>query len=75
MLFFAILLLIGFALQSKMNDSLNREVEKFSTHQGEMLAFVYHNLLQTEITELSKTATLIAAEKITLANGVQAISS
>ena len=74
MIFFAILLLIGFALQSKMNDSLNREVEKFSTHQGEMLAFVYHNLLQTEITELSKTATLIAAEKITPANGVQSIS-
>ncbi|WP_051608630.1 ATP-binding protein [Selenomonas sp. FC4001] len=74
MIFFAILLLIGFALQSKMNDSLNREVEKFSTHQGEMLAFVYHNLLQTKITELSKTATLIAAEKITPANGVQSIS-
>ena len=74
MIFFAILLLIGFALQSKMNDSLNREVEKFSTHQGELLAFVYHNLLQTEIAELSKTATLIAAEKITPANGVQSIS-
>ena len=74
MIFFAILLLIGFALQSKMNDSLNREVEKFSTHQGETLAFVYHNLLQTEIAELSKTAALIAAEKITSANGVQSIS-
>jgi signal transduction histidine kinase/CheY-like chemotaxis protein/HPt (histidine-containing phosphotransfer) domain-containing protein len=74
MIFFAILLLIGFALQSKMNDSLNREVEKFSTHQGETLAFVYHNLLQTEIAELSKTAALIAAEKITPANGVQSIS-
>ena len=75
MIFFAILLLIGFALQSKMNDSLNREVEKFSTHQGESLAFLYQNLLQTEIADLSQTATLIAAEKITLANGVQAISS
>ena len=48
MVFFAILLLIGFALQSKMNDSLNREVEKFSNHQGENLAFLYHNLLQSE---------------------------
>ncbi|SFB01087.1 ATP-binding protein [Selenomonas ruminantium] len=74
MVFFAILLLIGFALQSKMNDSLNREVEKFSNHQGEMLSFIYHNLLQTEIGELSNTATLIAAEKITPANGVQSIS-
>ncbi|MBQ1808887.1 MAG: response regulator, partial [Selenomonas sp.] len=75
MIFFAILLLIGFALQSKMNDSLNREVEKFSTHQGESLAFLYQNLLQTEIADLSQTATLIAAEKISLANGVQSISS
>ena len=74
MIFFAILLLIGFALQSKMNDSLNREVEKFSTHQGESLAFLYHNLLQTEIADLNKTAMLIAAEKITPANGVQSIS-
>ncbi len=70
---FALLLAIGFALQSKMNDSLNHEVEKFSTHQGDMLSFVYHNLLQTELNDMSKTASLITAGKITPANGVLAI--
>lgn len=75
LLFFSILLVIGLALQSKMNDSLNHEVEKFSTHQGDMLAFVYHNILQTEITYMSKTASLITAGKLTPADGVLAIGA
>ncbi len=73
LIFLAILLVIGLALQSKMNDSLSREVEKFSTHQGTMLSVVYHNLLQTEIADMSKTASLITAGKLTPADGVLAI--
>ncbi|WP_303840376.1 ATP-binding protein [Selenomonas ruminantium] len=75
LLFFAMLLFIGFALQSKMTESLNHEAEKFSTRQGELLSFVYHNLFRAELTELNKAAHLIAAGKITPADGVQAISS
>lgn len=73
LIFFAILLVIGLALQSKMNDSLNREVEKFSTHQGDMLSIVYHNLLQAEIAGMTKTASLITAGKLTPADGVMAM--
>ena len=51
LLFIAILIFIGLALQSKMNDSLNREVEKFTTQQAEMRAFIYQNLLRGEIDE------------------------
>jgi len=75
LLFFAILLFIGFALQSKMTESLNHEAEKFSTRQGELLSFVYHNLFRAEMAELNKAANLIAAGKITPTDGVQAISS
>ena len=75
LLFFAMLLFIGFALQSKMTESLNHEAEKFSTRQGELLSFVYHNLFRAELTELNKAAHLIAAGKITPDDGVQAISS
>ena len=74
LIFFAILLLIGLALQDKMNESLNHEVEKFNLQQGELRASVYNRQLTNEINELSRTAMLISAEKITPANGVQSIS-
>ena len=75
LLVFTILLFIGFALQSKMTASLNHEAEKFSIRQGELMSFVYHNVFRAELAELNKAANLIAAGKITPADGVQAISS
>ena len=74
LLFFAILLFIGFALQSKMTDSLNHEAEKFGSRQGEQFSFVYYNIFRAEIAELTKAAHLIATHKIAPADGVQAIS-
>lgn len=74
LLFLAILIFIGMALQSKMNESLNHEVEKFNLNQAGLRSFVYHNLLRGEMEELNKIAQLIATHKITPENGVQFIS-
>lgn len=75
LVFLAVLLVIGFTLQSKMNDSLNRETEKFAARQGDMITFAYHNILQMELTQLSDYARLLSTEKLSPQDAIRIITS